>query len=463
MTRVEAEARFAAGLGLQRVLPQLDADTVRRVGPWLLATISERLELPPAGVVADIGALLLGVPLRTGRSVPGADEELSAAVRRYEDGVLGRLAVDARLVSAGFAVAQLPEASVPVGVGILVSGVLARIGWTGGLEIEPGAVRLLTERTPQETVERAHATLRNDASVRRSLAEDYLTLARAAQRSRELVDEADLFAIENLEVLGSLTQRLAIADVVRAQEALAAGVPRRVVRRRRSEGDVLAKLEDESVYPAGGFASVSTAGSLENLVTSELIYMDPPGHREEVDLFDMRYVEGELLYYTRDEAVLVRRRREVTLALSSDLVRARVKDPGLPWQRIVLVLALVLVLVKKLVELLGEESLAIRVVFLEETPGLPTPLAAEMALAGLMLREWKDRGIVDVAPSSTDALQAALAIGARRALVELVHVRSGGAPWTPADPRMPFVDVEVRAETLDAWSARTSDILSALL
>src|SRR5262249_6658826 len=143
-----------------------------------------------------------------------------------------------------------------------------------------------------------YALLRESEAVRRQLAEGYSALARSAQKARDLIGDADLFALENLAVLGSLTQRLAIADVVRAQEAIAAAIPRRVPRRRRLEGDVASKLEDESIYPVGGFASVSTSGSLEKLVTSELIYMDPPRIGPEaagvapVDLFDMRYVEG---------------------------------------------------------------------------------------------------------------------------------------------------------------------------
>src|SRR5690349_22712781 len=98
-------------------------------------------------------------------------------------------------------------------------------------------------------------------------------------------------------------------------------------------------LEDDAAFPQGGFSSVSNVGSLENLVTSELVYMEDDAG---LDLFDMRYVEGELLYYTRDESLVVRRRRRVTFALLPGLTEARVKDAGLRWQRGVLVLGLVL-------------------------------------------------------------------------------------------------------------------------
>ncbi len=467
LDHARSTATAAAGLCLTRVLPA--ADAVPRVGPWIVATMDERLDLPPLGVIADLGALLLGATLRTGTAIPGEDAALTTAVRRYEDAVLGRLAVDGRFASASFAVARLPKEKHAHAVGILVAGVLRRIELDGGVELPPGIVRQLTERKPEEALQRGYAVLRDDALVRQWLAETYAAIARGAQRSRELIGEADLFALENLVVLERLTQRLAVADVVRAQEAIGATIPRRLPRRRRNEGDVASKLEDESVYPAGGFASVSTSGSLENLVTSELIYMDPPkgavggGGAPGIDLFDMRYVEGELLYYTRDEAILVRRRRLVIVALAPDLVRARVKDRNLPWQRIVLVLALVVVLTKKLTELLGEEALEIRVVFLHEE-GARTPLADERALAELILREWRDKGTAAVVDASWSDVVELTVAGARRGLVEVVHIQAGASAAMPSlDRRVVTATFSPNAGSLDAWTQATCELLSTLL
>lgn len=489
LDREAATRAISAGLCLSRLLPP--AETGTRSGPWILATIGERLDIPPPGVIADLGALLFGASLgspRAAMGVPSDDPALAAALRRYEDSVLGRLSVDGRLASAGFAVARLPKEMHAQAVGILVSGVLSRIDYDAGIEVQPGIVRQLTERKPEEATARGFATLRDDAEVRRWLTDGYAALARGAQKARDLIGDADLFALENLTVLGSLTQRLAVADIVRAQESIGSALPRRFPRRRRREGDVGSKLEDESVYPVGGFSSVTTSGSLENLVTSELIYMDPPpkpksenktgdskgegdeasevagAGTQEVDLFDMRYVEGELLYYARDEAIFVRRRRLVILALGADLVRARVKDRELPWQRIVLILGVVLVLTKKLVELLGEEALEIRVAFLYEE-GLPSPLASEKALTELMLREWRDKGMADILDATWDDVAALASASARRALVEVVHI--GAAPRTSAlpslDPRVVFADFSPLSESLEGWSRATTDLLSALL
>src|SRR5690349_14966249 len=133
----EREATIAGGLCLARLF---DADeVVARAGPWIVATMAERLDLPPVRVIADLGALLFGGALRPHRSasVPGDDPNLAAAVRRYEDALLGRLAVDARLTSAGFAALRLPKEMHAQAVGILTAGVLSRIGFEGGMEVPP--------------------------------------------------------------------------------------------------------------------------------------------------------------------------------------------------------------------------------------------------------------------------------------------------------------------------------------
>ena len=127
-------------------------------------------------------------------------------------------------------------------------------------------------------------------------------------------------------------------------------------------------LADESLYPAGGFTAITPGGSnanIENLVTSELVYMeDGP----ETDVFTLRYVEGELLYYTRDDSVFRRHRQVIGIALGADLDDARVKDRDLPWQRLILALGLFVAAIRWLTEQLGDHALTIRIAF---PPNMP--------------------------------------------------------------------------------------------
>jgi hypothetical protein len=479
MTRDRGEASrwLAAGLCLSRLTAPTE-DAVRRVGPWIVAAMGERLELPPAGVVADVGALLHGEPLLSRPLRAGADARLETAVRRYEDTVLGRLGTDARVAAGADAIAKLPADLRAQGVGIFVSGVLGHIAFDRGWTLQPGVVRAAMHRPAREIVERGFSALRDSAPTRAALADGYEALVRGSQTARQLVSDADLFALENLEVLRTLTQRLAIAQVVEAREELARALPPRIRSTRAGSGSTATSLDDESEYPVGGYSSISTSGTLENLVTSELIYMDPPGSGAApaaVDLFDMRYAEGELLYYTRDEAIFRRRRRVVTFLLGDDLAATRVKDAALPWQRIVLLFGLVMTVIKKLSDDLGGEGLRFRVVFVRESPEQPSALRGERDLCELALREWRDRGMAEVLEGTLDAEAAHLASAARGALVEVVVCSTGEAAharWSAAaaakrlDPRttcVPFATGLGQAADLDGWREATTDLVASLL
>ena len=148
--------------------------------------------------------------------------------------------------------------------------------------------------------------------------------------------------------------------------------------------------EEARLYPIGGYAEVATAGSIQNLVTSELIYLE--GGRE-IDLFDVRYASNEHLRYLRDEGIFTRSHRFVRFSLSATLRAARVKDSEQPWQRTVMVLGLACALTRWLVDWLQEEALRLELVCEDEPPGA---IQAERELLALLLREYIARGVVVV-------------------------------------------------------------------
>src|SRR5207244_3951996 len=89
-----------------------------------------------------------------------------------------------------------------------------------------------------------------------------------------------------------------------------------------------------------------------------------------------------------------RRRQTFVFVLYPDLVQARFKDAGLPWQRIILLLALVVVAVRKLCEWLSEDALRFELVFLEPGKADQPPLADEQDLFRTLLREPLANGTV---------------------------------------------------------------------
>src|SRR5207249_190972 len=113
-----------------------------------------------------------------------------------------------------------------------------------------------------------------------------------------------------------------LRQVLRAAERLEAALPHHRPRPRPGRLEVPTRILDEDTYPVGGFSSLSTRGSVESLLHSQLAYMEPD---DRPDLFDIKYLRDELLYYARDENQCLRRRRTFVFALFPDLARARHK------------------------------------------------------------------------------------------------------------------------------------------
>src|SRR5262249_41207132 len=151
---------------------------------------------------------------------------------------------------------------------------------------------------------------------------------------------------------------------------LEAALPRHKVRPRSGRQEVPTRVLDEDTYPVGGFSSLSTRGSVESLLHSQLAFMEK---QDRPDLFDIKFLRDELLYYSRDDNQFLRRRRTFVFALFPDLVQARFKDAALPFQRIVLLVALLVVAVRKLSEWLSTDALYFKFVFMGEKD--PGPLA----------------------------------------------------------------------------------------
>jgi hypothetical protein len=119
------------------------------------------------------------------------------------------------------------------------------------------------------------------------------------------------------------------------------------------------------------------------------------------DLFDVKFARDELFYYSRDENQFLRRRRAFCFVFLPDLATspqhsARFKDPELPVQRIVHILSVLVAVVTKLTEWLGDDAIRFDVLFVQE--GGRTPLAEEVTLCELLLRTDIARGVAFVRP-----------------------------------------------------------------
>src|SRR5262249_20230502 len=140
----------------------------------------------------------------------------------------------------------------------------------------------------------------------------YEGLVAAAREMHDALGPEDVFELEHGTALAAFSQRVGLRQVLQAAaEFEAEGAPERPrVHARRH--DVATRILDEDTYPVGGFSSISTRGSIESLLHSQLAYMESG---ERPDLFDIKFVRDELLYYARDENQFFRRRRTFVFAL----------------------------------------------------------------------------------------------------------------------------------------------------
>jgi FtsH ternary system-like protein len=443
-TAADVASWLAAGLALRRVPPEVETDD-QTVGQAISACANELSALPPPGMIADIATLLGGARLPLSRPIAG-DESLRAAIRAYDDDVLARLVTNARFDDVLAAYAHLPAGDRPAAVAIVVGAICERAAFAGA-SVSPATLRRALARPRDERETAGRTELLGGATAER-LAEAYDRLARQSRQARALVDQRELFAIDHLSVLRDLGGRMTADHIAAAAEAIERTLPRRLPANRLSRGVRDTQLADESLYPAGGFAAITPGGSnanIENLVTSELVYMeDGPGP----DVFTLRYVEGELLYYTRDDSVFSRHRQVIGIALGADLDDARVKDRDLPWQRVILALGLLVAAIRWLTEQLGDHALTIHVAF---PPGL---LAEEREIFALLLHGEIQRGIVIADEQAWDATIAATAAHGATAITDAIVVSMGTQPAIPKGLRALHVNLAAPAPVVTPITAR---------
>ena len=131
---------------------------------------------------------------------------------------------------------------------------------------------------------------------------------------------ADLGEIEHWSAYSKRAQRLAGRRIMAAAAAFPKVDPSGI--KVSEEEDLDTELPDSGYYPEGGFAELTNRGPIENLHPAELVYMreDPFGDDPDppIDLFALRILENEALFFQRDSGQLRRTRRTVHLALAPD-------------------------------------------------------------------------------------------------------------------------------------------------
>lgn len=220
-----------------------------------------------------------------------------------------------------------------------------------------------------------------------------------------LLREEDFFELAHFDALDRPHRRLFAR---RVQELVTAAGPIDVARTRvRVESEEASTaVADEGTYPTGGIGEITTKGSIENLVRSELIYMGEESAG--MDLFALRWSEGDLLFYTRDAGSLHRKRRALVFAI--DPAKMRIKDPRHVASLAVLAYGLIAVTADDLLDLFGGEGARIEVRVVSSRPAEADKEEAE--LFEMRLKEAIRRG--DARITQEVSVDATAAVDTRR-------------------------------------------------
>ena len=419
----DARRVLLQGWWWQRALPPR-SDRLRPMLQWALEIVSAGHDLPPIGFLADLGHVALGESANELQVSAPAIASLTfqarwmALLRTYEDHVLGKFYADWTFSRASDALRRYKGRDQARGLAFVLKQFAERSGFEG-VRLSPGVLKSLLEAPPDEIHSQGWESLGHD-ELHAALTPQYEMLIAAARRIAEVLGPEDVSQLERGTALRPEGEQLAERQVLRAAQLLEESLPRHRLRPRLRRGEVSTRILDEDTYPVGGFASLATRGSVESLLHSQLAYMED-GQRP--DLFDIKFLRDELLYYARDENQFLRRRRTFVFVLYPDLDQTRFKDPDLDYQRGVLLLALLYVIVRKLAEWLSADALSFRFLFIVEDGN--DPLQAERDLLASLLMEEITTGSVQLVTVPESKIAELCADWARRSLCHalLIDVR----------------------------------------
>ncbi|PCC71847.1 hypothetical protein SAMN02745121_03199 [Nannocystis exedens] len=328
---------------------------------WLRALWEEGHDALPLDLVHDLGTLLVegrAFAFASSRDLADWPEEERAERLQYEDRVLGKWVLDPSVGDAHVAIAALSGELQPRALAHAIG--LALGPASRRAELDAGNPAVLRSSWREALALCASWPARHGAWEEPPVDANWRAWALAIRAAivgglgeGKLFSPEDLWELAHLADLPNESSRLALRELHAATAAIGGVSPSVAMAVRRKAQEVAVDEEDASHYPAGGFDALSTRGRFENLVRSEVAYVD--SGREElgmIDLFDVRFAQGELLYYTRDESPLFDQRRRVTVVIERPLDQ-RHKHPELDAQTLVLVDATTLRLQADMMQVFG--------------------------------------------------------------------------------------------------------------
>jgi hypothetical protein len=418
----QARLYLVQGLWLQRAVAPVPG-RLESILEWMLEIVSSGQPLPAPGFVADLGHCIYS-PLMLARreelrNIPGLPQGL---LRIYEDYVLGKIYGDPAFERAGDALRAYKGRDQAKGLAFVLQRFRERADFLA-VSFSPAVVKALARESFPQLLDAGWDSLCQEG-VLPLLREVYESLVAAARRTADFLGSEDIFELEHRTALDDLGQRVALRQVLGAVDMLAGDLPSYRPPQKVHQA-VATKILEEDTYPVGGFSSLSTKGTVESLLQSQLAFMED-GDRP--DLFDVKYVRDELLYYARDENQFFRQRRTYVFVLSDELVQARYKDADLPYQRIILVLAWILATIRKLSDWLSEDTLVFEIALVQPEKAPPVLEAERKLLETLLMEQIANGTVVLRLASSEQEVSARCTQAARRCRCHCLAIGPGAQP-----------------------------------
>ena len=398
----DARRYLLEGLLFSAAAPITESN-VRATLLWAMEIVSEGSPLPCLGLVTDIGLIATNQNVASPKNE--FDDEIArdpTMLRQYEDYVLGKLFSDFSFERASDALSRYrhldesadedapneemigkpEERDHRRAVAYIINQIRDRSN-AGGAILSLAVIKSLLELPPEEVIEQA-VNLVNESGWSEFLQKDFSETIIKIRNTGELLGREDVFELEQGTALAEFGQRVALRQVLRASAEFEDALPSQRPNVPARKYSVATNILEEDFYPIGGFTSISNKGTIESLLRSELAYLDEDTSQRP-DLFDIKYVRDELLYYSRDENQFLRRRLAFLFFLDPTLVTTRFKDAELPVQRVVLWMAFLVATVRKLLEWLSDDAIKFEIVFIESVG--QKGLAEERTLFETLFRE----------------------------------------------------------------------------
>ena len=434
---------------------------VPRALGWLLEIWGAGESHLPFVLVHDLGHVLLqggAVRFASGLSLTDWPIEEQTARLSYEDTVLGRWLRDATVDAAQLAIAGVAEVNRQAALAHALVLALAEPLRVADELLDGNAASL---RAVHGAILDALATHGIDVEWR-AFVRTQLAMALAVLPTGALFTPADLWELAHFDAVPSESLRLALRQLHEVRDAVEAPSPGLLGHVQRRAREVVVEDTTADAFPAGGFDGISQRGRFENLVRTEIGYVDVDVLPGVADAFDIRYVLGELLYYTRDDSPLLDAHRKVTLRFDG-IDRMRDKHAELPLQTAVLVQGLGLALHRDLCAAFGRPAVTLDLRWTRDGASLAAD--EECSLLATSLGTDVAHGRVTAEVVASNAVQTGVLIvfsnqaAPSRLAPRMSWVRVDSTHWQISVSGEPMESVDMR--TPSGWRALVDRLLLA--